>query len=161
MHIHVYAYITLLYFHVFLKFYFLFQVLSGDLDVSNPDYDHFKDTIEGVVVVPGDLQRNAPSVPAVKGLNYKSLLIVITLQVLLLAILLNFTFKPIITDIEVNKICEEYEYLKATQNINIDGLNKICENRGNVLKPPIMELCVGFIGILFVIPYMVLFLSCK
>ena len=86
-----------------------------------------------------------------RGLTMGSLLILISIQMLLMAIVLQDSMKPGISDSTINTICANYEmFLKAKDMDSIPGMDKICANK--ILKPAIFSLGPGIIFIMVVVP---------
>ncbi|VDI64319.1 Hypothetical predicted protein [Mytilus galloprovincialis] len=144
------------------------QVFSNALEVTNsearpgyfsPQTDIPGESKEGAKPVPPQRQpgpRQVPGIggqpPASSGLGFASLLLLITIQVLFMAILLHFCMKPVISEEKLNKICANYDFIKSKHDATIDGLNELCENKVDILKPPIYLLGGGIVFVIVVLP---------
>lgn len=87
-------------------------------------------------------------------INFSKLLILIMIQVLLVAVVLHFGIKPIITDEKVNTICANYDFIKSKHDATIDGLGELCELKDDIFKPP-MYLLGGAILFVIIVPQIV------
>lgn len=138
------------------------QVFSNALEVTNsearpgyfsPQTDIPGESKEGAKPVPPQRQPGPrPVPPASSGLGFASLLLLITIQVLFMAILLHFCMKPVISEEKLNTICANYDFIKSKHDATIDGLNELCENKVDILKPPIYLLGGGIVFVIVVLP---------
>ncbi|CAC5400667.1 unnamed protein product [Mytilus coruscus] len=142
------------------------QVFSNALEVTNPearlDYlspetDISGESKEGAKPVPTRIQpgtRPPPGdrQPATSGIGFASLLLLITIQVLFMAILLHFGMKPVITEEKLNTICANYDFIKSKNDATIDGLNELCDHKVDILKPPMYLLGGGIVFVIIVLP---------
>ncbi|XP_052062879.1 uncharacterized protein LOC127702638 isoform X5 [Mytilus californianus] len=133
------------------------QVFSNALEVTNPEarLDYFstesniqEESKEGAKPVPPRIRPE----PALSGIGFPSLLLLITIQVLFMAILLHFGMKPVITEEKLNTICANYDFIKSKHDATIDGLNELCDQKVDILKPPIYLLGGGIVFIIVVLP---------
>ncbi|XP_052062882.1 uncharacterized protein LOC127702639 [Mytilus californianus] len=144
------------------------QVFSNALEVTNPkarlDYrspetDILRESKEMAKSVPPRIQPPAANpVPpgdqqqATSGIGFPSLLLLITIQVLFMAILLHFGMKPVITEEKLNTICANYDFIKSKNDATIEGLNELCDHKVDILKPPIYLLGGGIVLVIMVLP---------
>ncbi|XP_076111632.1 uncharacterized protein LOC143079891 [Mytilus galloprovincialis] len=138
------------------------QVFSNALEVTNaearleylsPETDIPGETKEGAKPVPPRIRPpSGNGQPASSGLGFASLLLLITIQVLFMAVLLHFCMKPVITEEKLNTICANYDFIKSKHDATIDGLNELCDNKVDILKPPIYLLGGGIVFVIVVLP---------
>ncbi|XP_063440778.1 uncharacterized protein LOC134721605 [Mytilus trossulus] len=133
------------------------QVFSNALEVTNPEArleylapetDLPGETKEGAKPVPPSRNK----LPASSGLGFASLLLLITIQVLFMAVLLHFCMKPVISEEKLNTICANYDFIKSKHDATIDGLNELCDNKVDILKPPIYLLGGAIVFVIVVLP---------
>ncbi|XP_052062875.1 uncharacterized protein LOC127702638 isoform X3 [Mytilus californianus] len=144
------------------------QVFSNALEVTKPEarLDYFStepniqnESKEGANPVPPGIRQSARPVPPIgcqqpasSGIGFSGLLLLITIQVLFMAILLHFGMKPVITEEKLNTICANYDFIKSKHDATIDGLNELCDQKVDILKPPIYLLGGGIVFIIVVLP---------
>ncbi|CAG2242362.1 unnamed protein product [Mytilus edulis] len=137
------------------------QVFSSSIEVSNPGgrpdnsdptKKELSDSGDDVKPVPVSPRNGRPK--SYSCINFPKLLILITIQVMLVAMILHFGFKPIITDEKVNTICANYDFIKSKHDATIDGLGELCEHKDDIFKPPI-NLLGGAIVLVIAVPQMV------
>ncbi|CAC5388581.1 unnamed protein product [Mytilus coruscus] len=143
------------------------QVFSNALEVTNPDgrleYSSTEaelpgESREGAKLVPPRRQPGPrPPQEASSGLGFASLLLLITIQVLFMAILLHFGMNPVITEEKLNTICANYDFIKSKHDASIDGLNELCDHKVDILKPPIYLLGGGIVFVIVVLPIVLYF----
>lgn len=144
-----------------LNYLLCLKVFSSSIEVSNPggrpDYSdptkrELSDSDDDVKPVPAPPTNGRQK--SYSCINFPKLLILITIQVMLVAVILHFGFKPIITDEKVNTICANYDFIKSKHDANIDGLGELCEQKDDIFKPPI-NLLGGAIVLVIAVPQMV------
>lgn len=137
----------------------LTQIFSPALQVINPDASEFESTAESSErnkrtkdPVPTSPTNDSTS----RGLTMGSLLILISIQMLLMAIVLQNSMNPGISDSTINTtykkyICAKYEmFVKARAMDSIPGMEEICAKK--ILKPAIFSLGPGIIFVMVVVP---------
>ncbi|OPL21750.1 hypothetical protein AM593_02237, partial [Mytilus galloprovincialis] len=139
------------------------QVFSNALEVTNPEArleyfsteSNIQESREGANPVPPRIRPVSPirgHQPACSGIGFPNLLLLITIQVLFMAILLHFGIKPVITEEKLNTICANYDFIHSKHDATIDGLNELCDNKVDILKPPIYLLGGGIVFVIVVLP---------
>ena len=124
------------------------------MEVINPNASEFESTAESSErnkrtkdPVPTSPTNDSTS----RGLTMGSLLILISIQMLLMAIVLQDSMNPGISDSTINTICANYEmFVKARDMDSIPGMEEICTKK--ILKPAIFSLGPGIIFVIVVVP---------
>lgn len=123
------------------------QVFSSSLPVINPDGDPYKQNTDMLKQPSSNRkptpQDKLPPSQVSSGSNIGSLLMLVTVQMLLLAFVLHFIVTPPINEVTLNKICANYDMIKAKHKDSIEGLDGVCANKINILKPPVYSLGVA------------------
>ena len=133
------------------------------MEVINPNASEFESTAESSErnkrtkdPVPTSPTNDSTS----RGLTMGSLLILISIQMLLMAIVLQDSMNPGISDSTINTICANYEmFVKARDMDSIPGMEEICAKK--ILKPAIFSLGPGIIFAMVVIPIIYLTIQNK
>ena len=120
------------------------------MEVINPDASEFESTAESS-------ERNkrtkdpVSTSPTSRGLTIGSLLILISIQMLLMAIVLQDSMNPGISDSTINTICANYDmFVNAKDMDSIPGMEEICTKK--IQKPAIFSLGPGIIFVMVVVP---------
>lgn len=132
----------------------LTQIFSSALEVINPNASEFESTAESSErnkrtkdPIPTSPTNDSTS----RGFTIGSLLILISIQMLLMAIVLQDSMNPGISDSTINTICANYEmFVKARDMDSIPGMEEICAKK--ILKPAIFSLGPGIIFVMVVVP---------
>ena len=62
--------------------------------------------------------------------------------------LLHFGMKPAITADTMNRICADYGMVKEKHQVDIQGLTNVCDNKVDILKPPVFWVGTGMLCII-------------
>ena len=124
------------------------------MEVINPNASEFESTAESSErnkrtkdPIPTSPTNDSTS----RGFTIGSLLILISIQMLLMAIVLQDSMNPGISDSTINTICANYEmFVKARDMDSIPGMEEICTKK--ILKPAIFSLGPGIIFVMVVVP---------
>ncbi|CAG2230148.1 unnamed protein product [Mytilus edulis] len=126
------------------------QVFSNALEVTNTEAR--LEYLSPETDIPGETKEGAKPVPPSRNRVPTSSGLLIAIQVLFMAVLLHFCMKPVITEEKLNTICANYDFIKSKHDATIDGLNELCDNKVDILKPPIYLLGGGIVFVIVVLP---------
>lgn len=124
------------------------------MEVINPDASEFESTAKSS----DQNKRTKDPIPTSptngstsRGLTMGSLFLLITIQIVLMAIVLHYSMNPGISDSTINTICANYEMFVEARNMDsIPGMEEICAKK--ILKPAIFSLVPGIILVMAVVP---------